>query len=135
MNHFILERAGAFLQMYRKEKIWKRTLRSLAAVVVFVTAYMLILPAVTMEGSTGDFSDGEIFSDEPGSEAAGFTCSDISEAAEVFAADSETARQSDYELPETGGVGTELYTLGGLLLLALSTLLLYKKRRIKKEGK
>lgn len=34
----------------------------------------------------------------------------------------------EYELPETGGSGTALYTLGGLLLTAAAILLLYKKQ-------
>lgn len=41
---------------------------------------------------------------------------------------------SGYELPETGGAGTTLYTIGGLLLIAgAGTLLLYSKKKRRKE--
>lgn len=49
MNSSLLERARAFLQAQRKKKIWYRLTTSMAAVVVFITTYMLILPAITME--------------------------------------------------------------------------------------
>lgn len=38
-----------------------------------------------------------------------------------------------YELPETGGSGTDLYTMGGLLLMAGAGLLLYIQTRRRKE--
>lgn len=40
-----------------------------------------------------------------------------------------------YELPESGGAGTGLYTRGGLLLTAAAMLLLYKKNKRRKERK
>lgn len=49
MNSSLLERARAFLHAQRKKKIWYRLTTSMAAVVVFITTYMLILPAITME--------------------------------------------------------------------------------------
>lgn len=52
MNHTLLERAKVFLQAYKNKSIWHRITTSLAAVVVFVTTYMLILPAITMERPT-----------------------------------------------------------------------------------
>ena len=52
MNHTLLERAKVFLQAHKNKSIWKRITASLAAVVVFVTTYMLILPAITMERPT-----------------------------------------------------------------------------------
>ena len=40
-----------------------------------------------------------------------------------------------YELPNTGGAGTQLYTMGGCLLTAGAVyLLLYSHRRRRKEG-
>ncbi len=39
----------------------------------------------------------------------------------------------DYELPETGGSGTHMYTLGGLLLSAAAIILLYRKKKREKE--
>lgn len=40
----------------------------------------------------------------------------------------------DYELPETGGPGTNVYTAGGILLLMISVLLYIKKKNQKKGG-
>ena len=39
-----------------------------------------------------------------------------------------------YMLPETGGTGTHLYTLGGLLLMITAGILLYKKRDLCRRG-
>lgn len=52
MDFSLLERAKEFLRAQRKKNIWYRTMCGLAAVVVFVTTYMLILPAITMERNT-----------------------------------------------------------------------------------
>lgn len=52
MGFSLLERAKEFLRAQRKKNIWYRTMCGLAAVVVFVTTYMLILPAITMERNT-----------------------------------------------------------------------------------
>lgn len=52
MNSSIIERALTFLQAQRKKKIWYRLTTGMAAVVVFITTYMLILPAITMERDT-----------------------------------------------------------------------------------
>ena len=41
---------------------------------------------------------------------------------------------ADYELPETGGPGTSLYTLGGLCLMA-GALLLYRSKTRGKGGR
>lgn len=38
-----------------------------------------------------------------------------------------------YELPNTGGTGTQMYTLGGLLLIAAAGLLAYSRRKRRKE--
>ena len=38
-----------------------------------------------------------------------------------------------YELPASGGIGTALYTFGGVLLIAAAGFLLYKKREQKEE--
>lgn len=38
-----------------------------------------------------------------------------------------------YELPHTGGTGTQMYTLGGLLLIAAAGLLAYSRRKRRKE--
>lgn len=52
MYSTIIERAKRFLQAQRKKSIWHRAVSMMAAVVVFVTTYMLILPAITMEKET-----------------------------------------------------------------------------------
>lgn len=49
MNHSLFEMAKAFLKAQHKKKIWYRVLYSMAVLVIFVTTYMLILPAITME--------------------------------------------------------------------------------------
>lgn len=38
-----------------------------------------------------------------------------------------------YELPDTGGAGTILYTAGGLLLMATAVILLYSHTKRQKE--
>lgn len=41
---------------------------------------------------------------------------------------------SGYELPKTGGIGTNMYTTGGLMLISIATVLLMYKKRIKKTS-
>ena len=40
-----------------------------------------------------------------------------------------------YELPATGGSGTILYTIGGLLLMALPLVYAYRKRKGERRAK
>lgn len=47
----ILEQAWRFMQNQQKHRRWLRAMTAMAAVVVFVTTYLLILPAITMENS------------------------------------------------------------------------------------
>ena len=42
-------RARIFLRAQRKRTVWYRLLSAMAMVVVFITTYLLILPAITME--------------------------------------------------------------------------------------
>ncbi|MBQ7004026.1 MAG: LPXTG cell wall anchor domain-containing protein, partial [Oscillospiraceae bacterium] len=42
---------------------------------------------------------------------------------------------TSYRLPNTGGPGTDLYTMGGLLLMAAAAILLYSKKQRGKEGR
>lgn len=44
-------------------------------------------------------------------------------------------RPFGYELPHTGGTGTQMYTLGGLLLIAAAGLLAYSRRKRRKKAK
>ncbi|MFR9098505.1 MAG: SpaA isopeptide-forming pilin-related protein [Anaerostipes hadrus] len=48
MNHSLLGQVKKYLENKRKQKIWKKIVMSLAVMVVFVTTYMLVLPALTM---------------------------------------------------------------------------------------
>lgn len=48
----LLTKALGLLQVQRQHRWWLRIVTGMAAVVVFVTTYLLILPAITMEHST-----------------------------------------------------------------------------------
>lgn len=48
MDSSLLTRIKKYLKKHKKQKIWKRTVLALAIMVVFITTYMLILPAITM---------------------------------------------------------------------------------------
>ena len=52
MNESLKELVKRFLQVRRHRKMWEKIVGSLAVVVVFITSYMLILPAITMEKTT-----------------------------------------------------------------------------------
>ena len=52
MNESLKERVRRFLQVRRHRKTWEKVVGSLAVVVIFITSYMLILPAITMEKPT-----------------------------------------------------------------------------------
>ena len=52
MNESLKERVRRFLQVRRHRKTWEKVVGSLAVVVIFITSYMLILPAITMEKTT-----------------------------------------------------------------------------------
>ena len=48
MNHSLLGQLKQYLDNKKKQKAWKTIVMSLAVIVVFVTTYMLVLPALTM---------------------------------------------------------------------------------------
>ena len=52
MESSLWKRAGRFLRERSKNKRWRKVLTVLGAVVVFITAYVLLMPAVTMERKT-----------------------------------------------------------------------------------
>ena len=52
MESSILKRAGRFLREQSKNKRWRRVLTVLGACVVFVTAYVLLMPAVALQRKT-----------------------------------------------------------------------------------
>ena len=67
MDNLIDKAAGYLLRNHRRQR-WKQIVSVLAAIVVFVTTYALILPAITFE-SNSDISQGEYMypvSDEQG---------------------------------------------------------------------
>ena len=47
-----IERVRKFLTSRKKYRLWKRIVSGMGIVVVFITTYMLILPAITMERPT-----------------------------------------------------------------------------------
>ena len=49
MQNRILPQADAYAKKRKRRSLWQKIVGSLACVVVFVTTYMLILPAITME--------------------------------------------------------------------------------------
>ena len=49
MNSTLMRHVKKILQNYRRKKTWQKVVTVMAAVVVFITTYMLILPAITME--------------------------------------------------------------------------------------
>ena len=49
MQNRILPQADAYVKKRKRRSLWQKIVGSLACVVVFVTTYMLILPAITME--------------------------------------------------------------------------------------
>ena len=48
----LLTQALEFIQAQQRHRWWLRMMTGMAAVVVFLTTYLLILPAITMENST-----------------------------------------------------------------------------------
>lgn len=74
MNSTLLERALVFLRAQRKKKIWYRLMSCMAAVVVFITTYMLILPAITMEREAYCGLEEHVHSEECYDEAENLIC-------------------------------------------------------------
>ncbi|MCF0150999.1 MAG: LPXTG cell wall anchor domain-containing protein, partial [Firmicutes bacterium] len=52
-----------------------------------------------------------------------------------FRIEAENERSNDFALPETGGLGTDPYTLTGILLMGTALTVGYRKRRRKERGK
>ncbi len=52
MNKNLFERAKAYILAHHRRSVWYRIMGVLAVCVVFVTTYMLVLPAITMERPT-----------------------------------------------------------------------------------
>ena len=63
--NFIDKMVDRFMKINRRMKRWRRVVSVMAAVVVFVTTYMLILPAITLDSDTASTQAGmEIESSE-----------------------------------------------------------------------
>lgn len=103
-------KAAEFLNNRRKDKRWRKIVTSLAAVVVFVTTYALILPAITMDDETAEQEPGIVLvqdetaaeaevveeSDDPGE----FENADEEDAIVIDAGDGDHAAETDAEESE-----------------------------------
>ena len=103
-------KAAEFLNNRRKDKRWRKIVTSLAAVVVFVTTYALILPAITMDDETAEQEPGIVLvqdeaaaesevveeSDDPGE----FENEDEEDAIVIDAGDGDHAAETDAEESE-----------------------------------
>ena len=49
MQGYDLPQAEQYAKRHKRRRVWQKVVGSLACVVVFITTYMLILPAITME--------------------------------------------------------------------------------------
>ena len=49
MKHTLTSKAAELMRKNGRHRRWRRAFSGMAAVVVFITTYMLILPAITME--------------------------------------------------------------------------------------
>lgn len=65
MERNILARAAEFLKKSTRHKRWRRALTGMAAVVVFITSYMMILPAITMSVNQGALPPGVDLNADP----------------------------------------------------------------------
>ena len=52
MQGYDLPQAEQYAKRHKRRRVWQKVVGSLACVVVFITTYMLILPAITMEQTT-----------------------------------------------------------------------------------
>ena len=69
---FFNKLAEQFIRVNRRMKKWQRVVSALSAVVVFVTTYALVLPAITLDKETADAQAGiEIAASENDSESDG----------------------------------------------------------------
>ena len=107
-------KAAEFLNNRRKDKRWRKIVTSLAAVVVFVTTYALILPAITMDDETAEQEPGIVLvqdeaaeesevveeSDDPGE----FENEDEEDAIVIDAGDGDHAAETDAEVIVMCGV-------------------------------
>lgn len=57
MNWSLFEQVKKYLENKKRQKAWKKIVMSMAVVVVFVTTYMLILPALTLTKDDVDLTD------------------------------------------------------------------------------
>lgn len=107
---FLWKKAAEFLSNRRKDSRWRKTVTCLAAVVVFVTTYALILPAITMDDETAEQEPGIVLvqdeaaaeaevveeSDDPGE----FENADEEDAIVIDAGDGDHAAETDAEESE-----------------------------------
>jgi LPXTG-motif cell wall-anchored protein len=100
-----LPQAKNYIKQHKKLSIWHKLVLSMAAIVVFVTTYMLILPAITMESKLVCGITEHIHTEECYSESMVLACSDGDYAA--LSADDTT---SDGAVMLPTNTGTHIHT-------------------------
>ncbi|KIR01375.1 hypothetical protein P261_00189 [Lachnospiraceae bacterium TWA4] len=66
MNRTVAKVIKNYIQRYKQKKLWYKVVSCLSAIVVFVTVYALILPAITLEDKTYCGYEGHVHSVENG---------------------------------------------------------------------
>lgn len=57
MKHDVRKQASEYTKAHKRKKRWYKIVTCLAAVVVFCTAYALIMPAITLEKNSCDIPE------------------------------------------------------------------------------
>ena len=108
--NFFNKMAEKFLTANRRLKKWQRVVSVLAAVVVFVTTYALVLPAITLDKETASTQAGmEIVASEqePGSDGTVYEAEPEEEPDEVQAESGEAEPQAESASEDSGSQEAE----------------------------
>lgn len=109
--NFFNKMAEKFLTANRRLKKWQRVVSVLAAVVVFVTTYALVLPAITLDKETASTQAGmEIAASEqePGSDGTVYEAEPEEEPDEVQAESGEAEPQAESASEDSGSQEAEV---------------------------
>ena len=109
--NFFNKMAEKFLTANRRLKKWQRVVSVLAAVVVFVTTYALVLPAITLDKETASTQAGmEIVASEqePGSDGTVYEAEPEEEPDEVQAESGEAEPQAESASEDSGSQEAEV---------------------------